>query len=80
MLARVTAARSEAGNALVRIGAAGDRLAAATLDAKAQRSSAEDIDLIAAYSDLQSRQSGYQAALKSYASVQRLSLFDYLKA
>ena len=80
VLARVTAARSEAGNALVRIGAAGDRLAVTTLDAKAQRSSAEDIDLIAAYSDLQSRQSGYQAALKSYASVQRLSLFDYLKA
>lgn len=80
VLARVTAARSDAGNALVRIGAAGDRVAETTLDAKAQRSSAEDIDLIAAYSDLQSRQSGYQAALKSYASVQRLSLFDYLKA
>ncbi len=78
VLARVTAARSEAGNALVRIASTGDRLDAATLDARLERSSAEDVDLIAAYSDLQSRQTGYQAALKSYATVQRLSLFDYL--
>ena len=49
------------------------------LDAKSERAAAEDIDLVAAYSDFQNRQTGYDAALKSYAAVQRLSLFDYLK-
>ena len=79
VLGRVVAARSRAGDALNRIAAVGDRLGAATLDAKTERAAAEDIDLVAAYSDFQNRQTGYDAALKSYAAVQRLSLFDYLK-
>ena len=33
-----------------------------------------------AISKFQSRQTGYDAALKSYSMVQRLSLFDYLNA
>ena len=79
VLGRVIAARSRAGDALNRIASVGDRLGAATLDAKTDRAAAEDIDLVAAYSDFQSRQTSYDAALKSYAAVQRLSLFDYLK-
>jgi len=31
-----------------------------------------------AISDFQNQQTGYDAALKSYASVQRLSLFQYV--
>ena len=79
VLGRVIAARSQAGDALNRIDGVGDRLGAAVLDAKIERAAAEDIDLVAAYSDFQNRQTGYDAALKSYAAVQRLSLFDYLK-
>ena len=46
---------------------------------KIERSNAEDLDLTAAISDFQTRQTGYQAALQTYASVQRLSLFDYIR-
>ena len=42
------------------------------------RSNAEDLDMLQAVSDFQNKQSGYDAALKSYAMVQRLSLFQYV--
>jgi flagellar hook-associated protein 3 FlgL len=34
--------------------------------------------MVQAISDFQNKQSGYDAALKSYSMVQRLSLFQYL--
>jgi flagellar hook-associated protein 3 FlgL len=34
--------------------------------------------MVAAISSFQNRQAGYEAALKAYATVQRLSLFDYV--
>jgi flagellar hook-associated protein 3 FlgL len=34
--------------------------------------------MVHAISDFQSRQTGYDAALKSYAMVQHLSLFQYV--
>ena len=34
--------------------------------------------MTAAISNFQNRQTGYQAALQSYASVQKLSLFQYI--
>jgi flagellar hook-associated protein 3 FlgL len=43
------------------------------------QSSAEDADMVQAISEFQNQQTGYQAALQSYASVQRMSLFDYIK-
>ena len=45
---------------------------------EADRSRAEDLDLIQGISDFQGQQVGYQAALQSYAMVQKLSLFNYL--
>jgi flagellar hook-associated protein 3 FlgL len=42
------------------------------------RSRAEDLDMIKGISDFQNQQVGYEAALKSYAQVQRLSLFNYI--
>jgi flagellin-like hook-associated protein FlgL len=74
----LSSARSAAGQALVRIDAIDDRLAQAHVDSQQQRSSAEDLDLVQAISEFQSRQSGYESALKAYATVQRLSLFQYL--
>jgi flagellar hook-associated protein 3 FlgL len=34
--------------------------------------------MVHAISDFQAKQSGYDAALKSYSMVQRLTLFDHL--
>ena len=48
------------------------------IDLEADRSRAEDLDLIQGISDFQGQQVGYQAALQSYAMVQKLSLFNYL--
>ena len=36
--------------------------------------------MIQAISDFQNKQTGYQAALQTYASMQRMSLFDYIQA
>lgn len=71
--------RARAGETLNRIEAIGERLAQGKLDAQTERSAAEDLDLVLAISEFQSRQSGYDAALKAYSSVQRLSLFEYLR-
>ena len=54
--------------------------AVALLAAQTERSNAEDLDMVQAVSDFQNKQSGYDAALKSYSLVQKLSLFQYLSA
>ncbi len=41
-------------------------------------SAIEDVDFAQAASELAQRQTNYEAAIKSYASVSKLSLFDYL--
>ena len=71
--------RAETGHALNRIDAVEDRLAQGKLDAQRERSSAEDLDMLSAISDFQNQQTGYDAALKTYSIVQRMSLFDYVK-
>ena len=63
----------------VGIAKAEQRVQQAKLDAQTERSEAEDLDLLAAISDFQNRQSGYDAALKTYSIVQRMSLFEYLR-
>ncbi|MDE2615071.1 MAG: flagellar hook-associated protein FlgL [Burkholderiales bacterium] len=74
----LSSARSTAGEALNRIDAIDQRLSQANVDAQQQRSSAEDVDMVQAISDFQAQQTGYDAALKAYATVQRMSLFQYL--
>ncbi len=76
---RLQAARAQVGDTLNRIDAIVARLDALDLNAKTDRSNAEDLDMVAAISDFQNKQTGYDAALKTYAQVQRLSLFDYLR-
>ncbi len=78
-MANLSSWRSAAGEALNRADTIGSRLSQAKLDAQSQRSSAEDLDMVAAVSDVQAKQTGYDAALKTYSMVQRLSLFDYIK-
>ena len=62
-----------------RLDALGQRLGQDKLDAQQARSEAEDLDMLQAISDFQNRQSGYDAALKTYSIVQRMSLFDHIR-
>ncbi|MFO1293360.1 MAG: flagellar hook-associated protein FlgL [Rubrivivax sp.] len=71
-------ARTAAGTALQRIDAIDQRLGQDSVLAQQQRSNAEDLDLVQAISEFQAQQTGYDAALKAYATVQRMSLFQYL--
>ena len=77
-MSRLQATRTETGQTLNRIDSVADRQASLKLQAQTERSSAEDLDMVQAIAEFQNRQSGYDAALKSYSMVQRLSLFQYL--
>lgn len=71
--------RTRTGETLNRLDALSARVSQDGLDARQARSNAEDLDMVQAISDFQRRQSGYDAALKTYSIVQRMSLFDYLR-
>ena len=71
-------ARAAAGEVLNRIESETGRLDDQKLASQTERSNAEDVDMVHAISEFQNKQSGYDAALKSYAMVQRLSLFQYV--
>lgn len=74
----VLAARARAGEALARMETVELRNADARLAAQTERSAAEDLDMVDAISDFQNRQTGYDAALRAYSLVQRMSLFNYI--
>jgi flagellin-like hook-associated protein FlgL len=77
--AQLSSWRSRAGESLNRLDSLESRLSQARLDAQTERSLAEDLDMLEAISDFQNRQSGYDAALKTYSIVQQMSLFEYLR-
>lgn len=72
------ALRSRVGETLNRADLIEGRIAEQKVTAQTERSQAEDLDMVEAISLFQNRQSGYQAALQAYATVQKLSLFQYL--
>jgi flagellar hook-associated protein 3 FlgL len=72
-------ARSMTGEVLNRIEGIQGRLDDMKLYGENTRSDAEDLDMIQAISDFENKQTGYQAALATYSTVQRMSLFDYIK-
>ncbi|MFZ2650228.1 MAG: flagellar hook-associated protein FlgL [Burkholderiaceae bacterium] len=80
VLGQLQSARAQAGEALNRMDGIDARLGDARLQAQNERSQAEDLDMVQAISAFQARQVGYEAALKTYSSVQRLSLFQYINA
>ena len=49
-----------------------------SIQLEGDRSRAEDLDMIQGISDFQNQQVGYEAALKSYAQVQKLSLGNFI--
>lgn len=71
--------RSMTGEVLNRIDGVDKRLDDLKLFGETTRSDAEDLDMIQAISDFQNQQTGYQAALQTYSTMQRMSLFDYIQ-
>jgi flagellar hook-associated protein 3 FlgL len=76
--AQLDSARAEAGAWLQRLDNVETRVGGQKLLAQEERSNAEDLDMVHAISDFQLKQTGYDAALRAYAQMQRLSLFNYL--
>ena len=76
--AQLDSARSEAGGWLQRLDNVETRVGGQKLLAQEERSNAEDLDMVHAISDFQLKQTGYDAALRAYSQMQRLSLFNYL--
>ncbi|MBT9551802.1 MAG: flagellar hook-associated protein FlgL [Hydrogenophaga sp.] len=75
---RVLLARAQAGEWLNRADSIEGLLGDREVDHAAEQSQLEDLDLVKGISQFQSQQLGHEAALKSYAQVQRLSLFQYV--
>jgi flagellar hook-associated protein 3 FlgL len=76
--AQLDSARAEAGSWLQRLDNVETRVGGQKLLAQEERSNAEDLDMVHAISDFALKQTGYDAALKAYSQMQRLSLFNYL--
>lgn len=72
--------RARIGESMNRADMIEGRIGAEKVTAQAQKSQAEDLDMVEAISSFQNQQTGYEAALKAYATVQRLSLFDYVNS
>ena len=51
---------------------------ARSIQLEADRSRAEDLDMVKGISDFNNQQTGYQVALQTYAQVQKLSLFNFI--
>ena len=75
---RIQSARGQAGDWLNRGDRISDSQTSRSIQLQADRSKAEDLDMVKGISDFQKMQTGYQAALQSYAQVQRLSLFNFI--
>jgi flagellar hook-associated protein 3 FlgL len=78
-LDRVLLARGRAGEWLNRADSLESMLDTRAVAYETEKSQLEDLDLIKGISDFQNQQVGLEAALKSYAQVQRLSLFEYVR-
>lgn len=79
VMGQFQSARAQAGTDMNRLDAIDSRNQDRMLWAKTAQASVEDVDMVQAISDYKQQESGYQAALQSYAIVQRMSLLDYLK-
>lgn len=75
---RVSAIRGQAGDLLNRADDITTNQGKRSIQMESDRSRAEDLDMVKGISDFQNQQTGYQAALQSYAQIQKLSLFNYI--
>ncbi|RGE43237.1 flagellar hook-associated protein 3 [Comamonas testosteroni] len=77
-MSRMQTVRSFAGDLLNRADRIENSLSAQAVQQEADRSRAEDLDMIPALSEKETQTVGLQAALQSYAQIQKLSLFNYI--
>ena len=77
-MGRISAVRGQAGDLLNRADSISSDQEKRSIQLESDRSKAVDLDLVKGFSNFQNQQTGYQAALQSYAQVQKLSLFNYL--
>lgn len=77
-LQRVSSVRGQAGELLNRADRISVNQEKRSIQMEADRSRAEDLDMVKGISDFQNQQTGYQAALQTYAQVQKLSLFNFI--
>lgn len=77
-MSRIQAVRGQAGDLLNRADRITDNQGKRSIQLEADRSRAEDLDMVKGIADFQNQQTGYQAALQSYAQVQKLSLFNFI--
>jgi len=77
-MSQLASARSKVGETLNRIDSVTGRLEDSRLASQTERSAAEGLDMVKAISEFQDKQTGYDAALKSYSMVQKISLFNYI--
>ena len=77
-MAQVSSARGQAGDLLNRAERISSNQDKRSIQVEGDRSRAQDLDMVKGVSDFQNQQTGYQAALQSYAQVQKLSLFNFI--
>lgn len=77
-MSQVASVRGQAGDLLNRADKISSNQDKRSIQVETDRSRAQDLDMIKGVSDFQNQQTGYQAALQSYAQVQKLSLFNFI--
>ncbi len=77
-MARISAVRGQAGELLNRADRISSNQSGRSIQLEADRSRAEDLDMVKGISDFNNLQTGYSAALQTYASIQKLSLFNFI--
>lgn len=77
-MGRVTAVRDRPEELLNRSDRISGNQEKRSIQMEDDRSRAEDLDMIQGIADFQNQQTGYSAALQTYAQVQKLSLFNYI--
>ena len=77
-MSRLQSSRGTAGDLLNRVDDISGRQADRSIQLEADRSRAEDIDMVKGVSDFQTQQTAYSAALGSYAQIQKQSLFNFI--
>ncbi len=77
-LEKLGAARSQAGDWLNRADSITSAQGARTISLNADRARAVELEPVKGLSDFTTMQTAYQTALQSYASIQKLSLFNYI--
>ncbi len=78
-MARVSAVRGQAGELLNRADRISGNQEKRSIQNEADRSRAEDLDMVKGISDFNNQQTGYQVALQTYAQIKKLSLFDFIR-